>query len=206
RRETELPADLCGNCQLCLEACPTSAFVQPYVMDARRCISYLTIELRGSIPEDLRAPMGRHVFGCDICQDVCPWNRRAPWSPDNAFQPHLLHEESLPNQSERESEQTLYHPRLEQLASLSEAEFSHNFRRSSIRRSRWAGILRNTCVALGNSAALLGPAARRRVSALLRRLAGSNDAGVSESARWAIRRIGSTETRFAEPGNRKTAV
>ena len=113
----EMPApDLCGNCTLCIDACPTGAIVEPYVLDARRCISYLTIELRGAIPPDLREPIGRHVFGCDICQDVCPWNRRAPETPLPNFQPR------------RSEERSLFSPELEWLISLSEEEFRSVFR------------------------------------------------------------------------------
>src|SRR5277367_5513877 len=134
-------ADLCGSCTRCLDACPTQAFPQPYVLDARRCISYLTIELRGEIPEELRPKMGRAVIGCEICQDVCPWNRKAPVTSLAAFQPrHAL-----------ENGSSLVAPELEWLASLSQQEFTAIFRGSAAKRAKWRGLVRNACVALGNS-------------------------------------------------------
>src|SRR5262249_39185635 len=143
------PPDLCGSCRRCIDACPTQAFVEPYVMDARRCISYLTIELRDSIPLELREGIGRHIFGCDICQDVCPWNRKAPETSLSEFQPR-----SLPparGSSGRTSAESLFLPSLRRLAAMTEAEFREAFRRSPVKRTKWRGLVRNACVALGNS-------------------------------------------------------
>lgn len=148
-------ADLCGNCTLCLDACPTQAFAAPYVLDARRCISYLTIELRGAIPEELRPAMGNAVIGCDICQDVCPWNRKSPVTQLAQFQPRRI---ELPGRAKSENGKekvengaTLYAPELERLASLTQEEFSRIFRGSAVKRAKWRGLVRNACIALGNS-------------------------------------------------------
>lgn len=167
--QSPLP-DLCGQCTLCIDACPTSAIVEPYVLDARRCISYLTIELRGPIPEDLREPMGRHVFGCDICQDVCPWNRRAPITKEAAFAPR----------------EKLFSPDIEGLASLSEDEFKEVFRGSPVKRTKWRGLIRNACVALGNSRPQPGTQAHASAKTILVRLASANDSIIAEHARWAL--------------------
>jgi epoxyqueuosine reductase len=191
--EAELPPpDLCGSCHRCIDACPTDALVEPYVMDARRCISYLTIELRGSIPEELREPMGSHVFGCDICQDVCPWNRRAPVTQEAEFQPRAFpvrSEEALNGNELPTDGDSLYLPRLEWLASLEEEEYRRMFRGSPVKRTKWRGLVRNTCIALGNSGLHRGTPAHRRIGALLQRLAASGDASISESALWALSRI-----------------
>jgi len=170
-------ADLCGNCRLCIEACPTSAIVEPYVLDARRCISYLTIELRGAIPENFREPMGRHVFGCDICQDVCPWNRRAPISASPHFKPR-----SAPQHS-------LFSPDLEWLISLTEEEFRGAFRGSPIKRTKWRGLLRNACVALGNSGLRAGEPRYAEICVRLAQLAAANDPIIAEHAQWALNRL-----------------
>jgi epoxyqueuosine reductase len=171
------PPDLCGKCTRCLDACPTQAFPQPYVLDARRCVSYLTIELRGEIPEEFRPHVGNAVIGCDICQDVCPWNRKVPVAALSAFEPR----------------ERLFAPELEWLAALSQEEFSAVFRRSAVKRAKWRGIVRNACVALGNSAAAFDPAARQRVTSLLERLAASGDAVISSHARWALARLSDPE-------------
>jgi epoxyqueuosine reductase len=174
----EMPApDLCGNCTLCIDACPTSAIVEPYVLDARRCISYLTIELRGAIPPDLREPIGHHVFGCDICQDVCPWNRRAPVTPVPNFQPR------------RRDERSLFSPELEWLISLSEEEFRAVFRGSPVKRTKWRGLVRNACIAIGNSGLRPGETRYAEICARLSELAASAEANLAEHAQWALLRL-----------------
>ncbi len=184
------PPDLCGNCRLCLDACPTGALVEPYVLDASRCISYLTIELRGSIPEEFRAPMGRHVFGCDICQDVCPWNRSAPVTQLDSFHPrNISPTEQVPAEGGAATRvESVFQPHLEWLAALSEKEFRRVFRGSAIKRAKWRGIVRNACIALGNSSVQRGTATHARINVLLERLTASPDAAIAEHARWALAR------------------
>ncbi len=188
-------ADLCGNCRLCLDACPTQAFPQPYVLDARRCISYLTIELREAIPEDLRPAMGRAVFGCDICQDVCPWNRKAPVTKMAAFHPReIASAENGKGKIENGnaptvSKDSLFSPELEWLASLTQNQFSEYFRGSAIKRTKWRGLVRNACVAVGNSKLPRDSEAYRRVTLLLSLLADSDDTLIAEHARWALARL-----------------
>ena len=158
--------DMCGTCTACLDACPTGAFPEPYVLDATRCISYLTIEVKGSIPEPLRAGVGRHVFGCDICQDVCPWNRRRSREGDPAFEPRP----------------GAWAPELPPLARLDPAGFGERFRKSPVKRAKRRGLLRNVAVALGNS----GDAAHRP---LLESLLRDEDPVVREHAAWALERL-----------------
>lgn len=126
--------DRCGQCDLCLKACPTGAFAGPYQLDARRCISYLTIELKGAIPRHLRSLIGNHIFGCDICQEVCPYNVKARATAEEAFSPR----------------DGLYLPELVSFLSLDDEEFHARFRGSPVLRSKRRGFLRNVAVALGN--------------------------------------------------------
>jgi epoxyqueuosine reductase len=181
--------DRCGTCRRCLDACPTGALIEPYKMDATRCISYLTIEHRGEIDDDLKAGMGRQIFGCDICQDVCPWNqiasRKAPMvSQDSglAIRPELVN------------------PDLDWLASLESADFERLFNGSPVRRAGFAALRRNLAITMGNSRL-------SRYRARLQEWAGphgdrSNDPArqnassgqltpLQSAARWALRQLGS---------------
>ena len=159
----DLPApDRCGTCTRCIDACPTDAILAPYQLDSNRCISYLTIEKRGSIPEELREGLGRHVFGCDICQDVCPWNRKAPATRAEEFTPR----------------EGLVNPALDWLAELSAEEFRATFRDSAIRRTKHGGLLRNCLIAIGNSG-------NKKFLTLTERFALDPDDSVAEAARWA---------------------
>jgi epoxyqueuosine reductase len=162
--------DRCGTCTRCIDACPTEAFIAPYQLDSNKCIAYLTIEKRGAIPENLRSGMGRHVFGCDICQDVCPWNRKAPATNAAEFQPRP----------------ELLNPALDWLAEMSAEEFRSTFRGSPVRRAKRSGLRRNAVIAMGNSG-------DQNFRPLLEKLAGDEDEVVSESAAWAIKKLGPAE-------------
>jgi epoxyqueuosine reductase len=162
--------DRCGHCDLCLKACPTGAFVGPYLLDARRCISYLTIELKGPIPRHLRPLIGHHIFGCDICQEVCPYNVKAKATEERAFLPRP----------------GLYAPELASLLSLTEEEFRRRFRKSPIRRAKRRGFLRNVAVALGNAKRT------EAVPALAAALADPEPL-VRAHVAWALGEIGSDE-------------
>jgi len=164
----------CGECARCIPACPTGAIVAPYVIDNRRCISFLTIELRGAIPRELRPLVGDWVFGCDLCQDVCPVNRKAAVSREAEF--GKRHDFDA--------------PALIPLLSLDEDGFRRRFEGSPIRRAKLSGLQRNACVALGN---IGDRAATPALSAALR----SDDAIVRSHAAWALGRIGGETAKTA---------
>ncbi len=166
----DLPApDRCGSCTRCIDACPTNAIIAPGKMDARRCIAYLTIEKRGEIAEEFRGQTGHHVFGCDICQDVCPWNNKegnAPPTQAPEFQPRECN----------------FHPDLLWLAEMDEEKYRQNFRRSPVKRAKFPGLKRNVAVAMGNSG-------QKDFLPHLEELAADPDPVVSSHARWAIEKL-----------------
>ena len=171
--DVELEADAphetahCGTCTRCLDACPTGAFVEPYVLDATRCISYLTIELRDRpIPEPLRAGLGDWLFGCDVCQDVCPWNRKAPRTNEPAFEPRP--ELALADCIE--------------LLSLSESEFEARFGHTPLERSGRVGLVRNACIVLGNAECVAAVPALQQASR-------TEVAVIRDAATWALAQI-----------------
>ena len=200
----DIPApDRCGSCRRCIEACPTGALDEPYVMDASSCIAYFTIELKGSIPTQFREAVGINVFGCDICQDVCPWNsrrtdaasqpvRREPGPRPGStqrktrsaaetslaeFQPKQVHASGKERRSPKEF--SLYNPSLAALASVTEEEFQLNFKGTPLQRSKFRGFMRNLCIAMGNSRNLdLVP--------VIQQLATYQDPLIREHARWAL--------------------
>jgi epoxyqueuosine reductase len=164
--DPQFETDHCGTCRACLDACPTQAFPQPYVLDATRCISYLTIELRDAIPVELRPGLGDWLFGCDVCQDVCPWNHRAPISAEPAFQP-------------RADENPVD---LLSLFELDDQAFRARFRNSPLWRSKRRGILRNAALLLGNQRAT------QAIPALVRGLSDGQPL-VRGACAWALGRM-----------------
>jgi len=170
--ETGLPAaDRCGTCTRCIDACPTQAIVEPYVLDSRKCIAYTTIELRGEIPEADREGIGHHLFGCDICQDVCPWNRKAPHSGNPAFAPRP----------------GLFWPEIHRLLDLTETEWLSMIRGSSVKRAKLKGLLRNLMVVAGNSGV-------RDFLPKLQRFFTHEDEHVRSHAQWAADKIRNRES------------
>ena len=164
-------ADRCGSCTRCLEACPTAALVAPREMDASRCIAYLTIEKKGSIAEEFRSAMGRQVFGCDICQDVCPWNRRGGnREPQTGAVPGM------------EPRPELVNPPLEWLAAMQAEEFKRWFKGSPLERTGRKRLQRNVAIAMGNSG-------DTQFLVRLREWATGEDEVLAEAARWAVDRL-----------------
>jgi epoxyqueuosine reductase len=167
----------CGSCTACLDACPTKAFPAPFRLDARRCISYLTIEHKGPIPEEFRAAIGNRIYGCDDCLSVCPWNRFADAARRNqAFLPRA----------------ELAAPALVDLLALDDAAFRQVFAGSPIKRIGRGRMVRNAAIAAGNSG-------RAELVPVLERLAGDEDPVVAEAAAWALARLAALEGTVADP-------
>jgi epoxyqueuosine reductase len=179
------PVRDCGSCRLCLDACPTGALTDAYQLDARRCISYLTIELRGTIPLELRPALGAHVFGCDICQDVCPWNHGQgpiPW-------PEFVTPDAASGDSTHSGDGPGFPASVDllELMALDDDGFRRRFKGSPVKRTKRRGLLRNVAVALGNSGD------RRAIPVLIQALESDPEPLVRSHAAWALRRIGGPE-------------
>ena len=163
--------DRCGTCSRCIDACPTGAIVSPQVIDARRCISYLTIEKRGPIPRDLRSLIGDYLFGCDICQDVCPWNREAAETDDEAFQTRESYRDLTPRQ----------------LLAFEMPDYVEYFSKSAMKRAKLQGLKRNAAVVMGNTG---GP---DELSYLGRRARDEEDPLIRGHIAWAVGQIGTAK-------------
>ncbi len=212
------PPDLCGQCRLCIDACPTGAIVEPYVLDARRCISYLTIELRGPIPEQFRPAVGRHVFGCDICQDVCPWNRQAPLTSASEFLPRTLAKEETETKIEirnsKSEKRGVAHPLVVSAAESREArvgpegqaQYSSKGEASlfapslewlaSLTEDGWRDLLRGSALKrarqqgiLRNVLVAIGNSGNARLARILQKFAGQENIVLREAAAWAFKRL-----------------
>jgi epoxyqueuosine reductase len=183
----QIAADRCGSCTRCIDACPTDALVAPHEMDASRCIAYLTIEKKGAIAEELRAPMGRQVFGCDICQDVCPWNRKAPTreaptrkAPTREAPTHPAPVDGMLARPQ------MVNPALDWLAGMDAAAFRRWFKGSPVERTRRNRLHRNVAIAMGNSG-------DPRFAAQLESWSSADDLVLAEAADWAIKRAQTLE-------------
>jgi len=172
--------DHCGTCTACLDACPTEAFPEPYVLDATKCISYLTIELRDDVPQQLRAKMDDWLFGCDVCQDVCPWNRHAPITTTDAFQPTEFN-----NPVE-----------LCEMLRLDDAAFRARYRRTPLWRSKRKGLLRNAALLLGAQAAKSPDECEHFTPALVHGL-NDEESLIRSACAWALGQIRSEAARAA---------
>jgi epoxyqueuosine reductase len=183
--ESTIAADRCGSCTRCIDACPTDALVAPHQMDASRCIAYLTIEKKGAIADELRQPMGRQVFGCDICQDVCPWTRKSPTrkSPTRKAPTHLAPVAANEGMLAR---QQMINPALDWLAEMDAAEFKRWFKSSPVERTGRKRLHRNVAIAMGNSG-------EQKFTAQLDAWAAADDPVLAETAVWAIQRIHTIE-------------
>ena len=170
-KAARLVPDRCGSCTRCLDACPTGALIGPYRMDATKCIAYLTIEHKGAIAPELMEGMGRQVFGCDICQDVCPWNRKAPITADPELEPRA----------------ELVNPALEWLAAMDEPTWERMFNGSPVRRAGFVGMQRNIAVAMGNAAEAGG--GEQRYVRRLKEWAVAADEGLRSAAQWALGKL-----------------